>query len=313
MRESKFSLTSSNSSFKECARTYSFHYLVPKTLSSNDIVNYECPRYSADGKCLYGPNTVVVSSGGNYLFMDSEFVQCSNSGSGGAIDQDNGHLTITRCLFDRCSCTVRGGAVSFRTSGNCIQEDNSFICCSAGASGALDSFHENARPVHTQRRCKYLCTRATYFGHGSIEYSPNTLIDSNSYVHGRSRANGDLWAGTVVNFHEQGPIVYTNCLFSDGKADNSGGLSFLGVNTINSATLTVKFCFFHSNYDSNRKPREIYFDGDTSSRANKDLIIHSFSATPGSTVFIQNKSPQDQDWLPQGTFLFIVEAGRSLS
>ena len=117
------------------------------------------------------------------------------------------------------------------------------------------------------------------------------------YIHGRS--NGNDYAGTVDNHNSKGTIVYANCLLSDGKAYGSGGLSLVGVNTASTATLTVKFCFFINNYDLNGKPREIYFNADTSSRAKKDLIIHSFSATPGSSVFVQNKSPQDQNWLPQ--------------
>ena len=104
-----------------------------------------------------------------------------------------------------------------------------------------------------------------------------------------------------MNHHGKGPIVYSNCLFSQGKAACCGGLSCLGNNTISEATLTVKFCFFDNNFGTDGTAREIYFDGNTSSNAREDLIIHSFSATPGSIVYIQNDPSLGRDWLPMTT------------
>ena len=241
----------------------------------------------------------TLPESGSFIFTDTDFIECKNPGSesyGGAIDCTGGDLTIQRCSFAECSSGFRGGGTSFRSGGTCIQEDNLYLRCSAGSSsGGFDSWHTSKSPYHHHKRCKYIQSTSDTRPHIIIEYSPDVRIDSTIYIQGTS--DGSDWAGTVVCFHANGPIIYSNCIFSHGNAFNSGGLSFLGSRTDTTATLTVKFCFFINNYDLNGKPREIYFNADTSCNAGEDLIIHSFSATPGSTVFIQNESPQDQYWL----------------
>ena len=240
--------------------------------------------------------------GTEHTFTDTLFTCKNDNGCGGAIDPTNGGtLIIKRCIFDSCSCSERGGAVSYRGEGTCSQEDNLYAHCMAtDASGAFNSFETLTHALHHQKRCMYLNSEAKHYGHFCIEYSQHTLVDSNIYIHVVSL--GDLpWArGTVVNHHAQGPIVYSDCLFSDGKAVYSGGLTFLGEYTTNTASFSVKFCFFLNNFGTDGTAREIYFDGNTTHNANKDRIIHSFSATPGSSVFVENESTQDKDWLFQG-------------
>ena len=289
-------IISSNSSFSECVRKLinpSFKTL----LSTNDIINPRCPGYSTEGLCLYGTQTVALSDGGSYLFTDSKFKDCYNARYGGAIDQKNGHLTILRCLFDSCSCGTKGGGVSFQSSGLCKQEDNLYVGCSSSQySGAFDSWDTSLNPHHTQKRCVYIrSTAERAYAHYCIEYSPEIKINSNVYICGRAKSNE--YAGAVVNWHPQGETVYSNCLFVDGQAYNSGGLSFMSVKQYTSATYSIQFCFFVKNYGTDNSAREIYFNQYTSQKAKQELIVHSFSATPGSTVYLEH-SDQEKNWLP---------------
>ena len=290
----KLFFTSSNSSFTECVRRHSsLHHS-----GSNDYPS--CPPGKLiSGRCSYKTKGPTLSGSGTFIFSHTDFTICKhsdNGGYGGAIDCTGGDLTIKRCSFVQCSCSNRGGAVSFRSTGTCTQEDNLYRSCwSDYSSGAFDSWDTSKYPHHNQKRCKYIDNHSTYYAHISIEYSSGTIMNSNIYIHGRSDATRR--AGTVVNYHSKNSVAYTNCLFSDGKAYNSGGLSFLGSHTANSATLTVKFCFFINNFGTDGTAREIYFDTYTSSNARENLIIHSLSATPGSTLYIQNNPSKGQDWL----------------
>ena len=297
----RLSFTSSNSSFSECVRKHSFYQISHNTHLNSKDVNPDCPHYITGEKCFYEEHTVQLS-GGEHTFADSQFISCQHSGYGGAIDQIDGDLTIKRCVFDTCSCTSRGGAVSFRSSGTCLQEDNLYQFCSGELSGAFDSFDTTLRPVHDHKRCKYVSNSAVNFGHSSIEYSPKTLIDSNIYIHGRSTKLTD--AGTVVNYNEQGPILYRNCVFFDGQSPNSGGLTLLSYGVYSAASLSVKFCFFLNNYGTDGTAYEIYFNARTCDNAREDLIIHSFTATPNSRVYIENNAQPIQNWLPQGRVSF---------
>ena len=296
--KTKFSFISSNSSFSECVRQY---HLIQYNIFNQKNDNPSCPASQiVSGRCKYFQIRPSLSGSGLYIFTDTDFLHCEVTGNscfGGAIDCRTGDLTIQRCSFASCYSEFRGGAVSFQSSRLCTQEDNLYAeCWSDDSSGAFDSWDTSKYPHHSHKRCKYIDSHSTYYAHFAIEYSPDAMIESNIYIHGRS--DGTYYAGSVVNFQAQGAIVYSNSLFVDGEASNSGGLSFLGFYTSDSATLSVKFCFFLNNFGADDTAREIYFNGDTSRNAREDLIIHSFSATPGSTVFIQNKSPQDKDWLP---------------
>ena len=289
IQKAKISFVSSNSSFTECVRKhlyYSSNLMKHNSISLTHLVSnmdtvttYQDPH---DGK--------------EHTFTDT-FFQCKNDdGCGGAIDQtQGGDLTIKRCVFETCSCGDRGGAVSFRSNGTCTQEDNLYSCCwSDTHSGAFDSYDTSKHPNHNHRRCKYICNSArTYYGHSCIEYSSETTVDSNIYIHGRSDGNGN--AGTVVNYHSTGTIVYSNCIFCDGKADNSGGLSFLSGYPNYISTYSVKFCFFRNNYGTDNTAKEIYFNSITSGNSNAKYIVHSFTATPGSTVYLQSNPSQGQD------------------
>ena len=135
-------------------------------------------------------------------------------------------------------------------------------------------------------------------------FHQNSLIDSNIYIHARS--TGTRHAGTVVNYYMQGSIVHSNSLFIDGKAHNTGGVSFLGEFRSDTTSLSIKFCFFMNNYDLNGNPREIYFDQSTSSKASQNAIIQSFSLTPGSTVYYQNNPSQGNDWLFLYTLSYLI-------
>ena len=263
--------------------------------------NPSCPSvHFHSGRCIYYQSRPSLSGSALFIFTDTDFIECEVYGDdsyGGAIDCTAGDLIIKRCSFMQCFCSNRGGAVSFRSSGLCTQEDNIYSSCSTdGWSASFDSWDIQKGPSHNHRRCKYLnsYTQADY-GHTCIEYSVGINIDSNIYIHGRT--GGNTYPGTVVHHHTKKPLLFSNCLFTDGQAQQSGGLSLLAGDNTNSAMLTVKFCFFFNNYGKDNTAREIYFDSTTTINAQKELIIHSFSATPNSKVFIQNETPQDKDWL----------------
>ena len=282
-----------------CVRRYSSYRFTNEEQPSNGDINPDCPHYLTKDQCKYEKHTVLLS-GGEHTFSDSEFIRCHHLKCGGAIDHtEGGTLIIKRCLFDRCSCTDRGGAVSFRGVGTCIQEDNLYTqCVSTNCSGAFSSFDPPNRVIHNHQRCRYVNSRAEHYAHICFEYSPDALIESNIFIQGTSTKDLAWASGTVVNYQEQGPIVYSNCLFSHGKAVRSGGLVFLGEQVPQTSTLTVKFCFFINNFDTNNGANEIYFDSNTGNKAHEELIIQSFSATPNSRVFVATYYPQQQDWLP---------------
>ena len=306
IERNNFSFNSSNSSFTECTRKRSLNNNSNNKKPKSNNINPQCSHYTTEGKCIYNTQSVTLSDGQEHTFTDSEFIRCHHSGCGGAIDQTGGGtLIIKRCVFDTCSCTDRGGAVSFRRVGTCIQEDNLYThCTSTEYTGGFNSYEIWNNVVHNHKRCTYIDSQAPYYGHFCIEFAEDAVIESNIHIHGRS--DGSLHAGTVVNYQAQGAIVHSNSLFVDGKAYNSGGLSFLGEYTSGSASLSVKFCFFFNNYATDNSAKEIYFDGNTTSRACKDLIIHSFTSTPNSKVFVPSDNPQDQDWLPLTIFHFFL-------
>ena len=169
-------------------------------------------------------------------------------------------------------------------------------CSAEYYTGAFDSFDSSKNPYHNLRRCKFINSYAkNYYAHTCIEYSSEIRVDSNIYIHRRSSENGG--AGTVVNWRLQGSTVYSNSLFVDGNAYKSGGLSFPSFQFYSSAEFFVKSCFFLDNYGTDNTAKEIYFDGNTSSNANKNRILHSFTATIDSKVYIQSNPSKDQDWL----------------
>ena len=294
----------SNSSFSECVRNSSFNRISIYTQPITNDINPDCSQRTSEGKCKY-ETTPVLLSGGDHTFSDSEFKQCKHSGYGGAIDQTNGGiLTIKRCIFDTCSCTERGGAVSFRGAGTCIQEDNLYSYCSSTEyTGGFDSYEPSENVVHNHKRCRYLNSEANCYAHFDIQFSSDAVIESNMYIRGTSPGDIEWSSGTVVNYHAQGSIVHLNSLFLKGKAHNGGGLSFLSFNYYSNAEFFVKFCFFFDNHGTDNTAKEIYFDGNTSSNANKNKILHSFTATPGSTVYIQSNPSLGQDWLPSENIL----------
>ena len=279
--------------------------------------NPTCPSsQTISGRCTYHTTGPSLSGNGPFLFTDTDFIECQHPGSnsfGGAIDCTSGDLTIMRCSFVKCYTGRRGGAVSFQSTGLCLQEDNLYFGCTCGThSGAFDSLVVEKHPRHDQKRCSFIHnTATTYYGHYCLEYPSIVNVDSNIFIHGRS--TGTDHAGTVINYHSQQPVLYSNCVFVDGLAYNSGGLSFLSYDNYRDAAFSVNFCFFSNNYNTNGLAYEIYFDGYTSTKARKDYIVHSFSATKNSKVFIQNKSPQEQDWLPLGTLSSLKLRGESAS
>ena len=304
------SFFSYNSSFTECIRRHSsLHYHHP----NNDP---SCPPDKLiSGRCTYQTKGPTLSGNGAFLFTDTDFKQCTHmdgSGDGGAIECAGGDLTLQRCSFIQCSCSDRGGAVSFRSDGKCNQEESFyFSCSSSGVSGALDSFEVGRNPHHRHRRCTYISNSAgIYYGHICIEFSPEINVDSNIFIRGSSNEPGESWAGTVVQFTPSGTVSYSNCLFTEGKAPNSGGLGFLSWQEHTTATYSVTFCFFYNNYGTDGTAREIYFTSNTSDYARQDLIIHCFSATPNSKVYLQ-KTNKDYNWLPQATCRFsLIESSK---
>ena len=304
----KLSFTSSNSSFSECVRKHYSH----RTFYSNN--NPSCdPLKVISGRCIYHTTGPTLSGSGPFIFTDTDFIECKvtdSSSYGGAIDCTSGDLTIQRCSFIKCYVGYRGGAVSFRSDGLCIQEDNLYLQCSSGhASGAFDSFDPSKLPTHNHKRCRYIDTTSEHHAHFTIEYSTGALLYSNIYIHGRITLTST--SGTIVNYHEKGPIVYCNCLFADGNAYNGGVVSLLGVNSSPSASLEVKYCFFSNNHNSAGTTYEIYFDEYASPYASKELILHSFTCTSNSKVFVYNLSPQGQDWLPLGTLKYLIRRERN--
>ena len=245
--------------------------------------------------------------GKEHTFTDSLFRCSNNNGCGGAIDLTNGgNLIIQRCIFDTCSCSERGGAVSYRGDGKCTQENNLYTHCSSRvAGGAFNSFFEWHLPTHYQKACRYINSRSPYYAHMGIEYTPQSAISSNVFIRGTSSGTDSSWVGTVVNIHVQGSVMYSNCLFAEGEGYITGGLSFVGKNTSRETTVAVKFCFFLNNLNTNGLPCDIYFDGNTTSSVGLHSIIHSFAATPGGTVYIQNNPSQGQDWFLHDHICFI--------
>ena len=265
---------------------------------SNDYSLCPSEQFNS-GRCVYRITGPSLSDGGPFIFTDSDFIDCRVTESdsyGGAINCISGDLSLKRCTFIECSAGYRGGAVSFKSSGSCAQEDNLYLRCSAGhASGAFDSFEPPNQPTHSHMRCRYISITSRYHAHLSIEYSPDSLIHSNVYVGGESDGYAD--AGTVVNYHSTGSIVYSNCLFCNGKAPYSGGLSFMSFYANWVVTYSAKFCFFSNNYNTDDLPYEIYFDRNTSSYAKENLIIQCLSITPNSEVFLQGSSSPHNNWL----------------
>ena len=294
--KTSISFTSSNSSFSECVRKQ----LPLHRITGND--NPACTGKLINERCIYTGKTHYLSENVAYSFTNTDFTECKHSRSdsyGGAIDCTAGDLTIKRCSFTRCYSQFRAGAASFKSNGKCTQEDNIYSSCSSDDwTGAFDSYDTSKRPYHYLKRCKFIKNSAkNFYAHSCIEFSSEISVDSNIYIHERS--TGTRYAGTVVNYHAQKSVVYSNCLFVDGEAYSSGGLSFLSYDNYPDAIFSVNFCFFSDNYDLDKNPREIYYDGHTSNKASEDCIIQSFSVTPNSIVFVLSQSPQEKYWLPQ--------------
>ena len=299
--KTKLSFIASNSSFIECVMKHKSHS--HNTYSSSSLsLKFNSLVSTHRDSSHHSPDDSKT-----HMFIDTVFTFQEHSGSGGAIDQTNGGtLVIQRCIFDSCSCTVRGGAVSYRGDGYCIQKENLYFNCSCSAhSGAFDSSLEPSQTHHIHTLCRYIDNHASYYSHSCIEFSPDAYMHSNIYIHGIS--NGQGHAGTVVNYHSNGPIVYSNCVFFDGNAFNGGELSFMSFHSDWEATYSVKFCFFSNNYNTNRLPYEIYFDRNTSSYAQQELILHCFSTTQNSKVYLEGTSSPARDWLTSAMVIFLFD------
>ena len=263
--------------------------------------NPPCSSETISGRCTYCITGPSLSGGGPFIFTDTDFIECKVTEGecfGGAIDCTSGHLTIKRCSFKQCHSNYRAGAVSFRSNGMCVQEDNCYLSCSSGfRTGAFDSWDTHKYPSHDHKRCKYMDNSAqNTYPHSCLEYSSSIKIDSNIYIHGKSSREDR--ACTVVNYHSKNAVVYANCLFSNQDAINTGGLSFMSSFADWIASYSVKFCFFSNSFNADSPTYEIYFDTKSSSYAKQELIVHCFSLTPNSKVFLQNQSPQEENWLP---------------
>ena len=300
--KTSLSFTSSNSSFSECVR-HSHHRFNHFILENSD--NPPCSSETIYGRCTYRTTGPSLSGSGPFLFTDTDFILCKHNGEnvyGGAIDCTEGDLTITRCSFLQCSCSNRGGAVSFRSDGKCNQEDNLYLKCSADvASGAFDSYEWGKSPNNYQNSCTFIGNSANlYYGHICIEYSADICVDSNMYIRGSSHGEHDACAGSVAQFTSSHLVTYSNCIFSKGSANSYGG----GIGTYepyeSNASPYFYFSYFSNNVCSDQN-RGADFDanGTTGNYFSEDKIIHCFSSSRGLRIHIGGQDTSDVDnWLP---------------
>ena len=139
----KFSLASFNSSFSECVRK---HHIFPLLIPNED--NPSCPEDNVqNGRCVYNTKGPTISGTNPFIFTDTDFLHCSNSGNGGAIafSISGGTLTITRCLFSHCISYTSGdngnggGAIhSHDVATKTIFAYSSFSCACYSFTGFYD-------------------------------------------------------------------------------------------------------------------------------------------------------------------------------
>ena len=259
--------------------------------------------YSSDSikneRTRYTERRSPLSGGSAYTFTSTDFDHCESqqsSADGGALCCLLGSLTIEDCSFTNCQSVNRSGAVFFQSQNLCNDTNNLFVNCSSDwHSGTFDDWSAT-KSIHSES--KYINSDA---GGGcgimNVEATPDGTLSSCIFINGTAALHSGLLCITKIKGH----VKVSNCIFSKGSAKAWGG----GFGTYENYTGTPRPYFYYSFFCNNvcsDQNRGADFDanGTTGQYYTKDKIIHCFSSSRGHRVYIEGKSADVDNWLPQG-------------
>ena len=304
----RFSFTSSNSSFSECVRNDHLHFLPSSSNTygvTSDIKWWEAETFNNNTK-----NVFSSSSATNYKFTDCRWAHCSSSSDGGAIrlTSSGSTLTILRGTFIDCNTTCNFGGGVFVDHCEKLDAENSlFYQCHATTNrknlgGAGICIHNCSTTNHIARELLFIdCDCESDAGGMTLHYCKGTQIEfpiqSSQFIKCRSLTFSPD-GGAICYAGNNVTVGVQNCLFSQCSATNGGGI-WTDICTRPSAEV-IKFCFFHANTVTG-KGKDVCL---CRLESNYMPFLHCMTTSSENTVGEYENTNDHSDWLPLGTLSY---------
>ena len=309
-----------NSSFTECVRK---HLPVHSFLTSN-LPECTDQNYALQTPCQYTRPGVTLQSGQNtfryiesrgcsankggviYLtgsstsltMSDCLFYRCSSTtGDGGAIYGNNcGLVSLQRSSLLECTCTTNGNGGGISVYGTSILPEitaNTFISCSGRAdAGGLIIYHTTGVTNAANLPVKY-CRFISCVAYG-------TILNNNN----------DADCGGLEYWENEHTLGIHNSIFTKCESKQRGGGCGVTINSYYFDQI-IRFCFFSENTAPSGRNAIIPFNG-SSSNLWSIVFYHSYTCDGDlDNSLLQNYPnivPVNGAWLSYGVLSFLIEA-----
>ena len=158
----------------------------------------------------------VRSPGPGAIVITSVRFERNTAGSGAAVYQDDGPLTITTCTFDNNVAGYYGGAVYKGGSGALEVRGSVFSDNQSGGPGGSIGF--NGPDGVTIVDCQFNASSGGTGGSVSVESSYGLIVNNSTFIDSQSSGNGG-----ALYFRGPGPVSINVATFTRGVAAGSGG------------------------------------------------------------------------------------------
>ena len=183
----------------------------------------------------------VVNGAWTVSISDLTLNNASTGGSGGAIDNEGGTLTVTRCVLSNSTAALGGGV--YQNGGTLDMTD----CTVSGNTGVSNGggVYLNSGTT-TMTGCTISGNTATQTG-GGLYNNQTTFSLTNCTISGNIDAAADPDGGGGI-YTVNGAPTLTNCTITDNQSDGSGGGVYVD------GALTVSNTIIAGNRDNNGYP-----------------------------------------------------------
>lgn len=196
------------------------------------------------GAVYYDANSLQFVNSENFLVVNCEFIDNSNTGGvGGAFRNFQGSYKLENCYFENSASTGSGGHIRNDTNGdNVVYSNCTFKGGSSGGWGGAHTCYGTGN--YTISNCTYLNNSATNLGGAAnIGFGAHVSIDNCTFENNESQNSS---GGALSLQNDSTTLVVTNSTFSTNKTGASGGAIFAGAST-SSSFVVVDGCEFWAN------------------------------------------------------------------
>ena len=270
----RFSFTSSNSSFTECERTHNSSPHTYLGTNSND------DEQNGEGKD-FGNKQVVLDHSSTHNFISCLWRNCL-AALGGAISfrsLTESSLIMNKCTFYSCGSssssvwTDGGGAISAFNVRSVSLSGCLFVSCShtSGSGGGINMY----TILHQAyiNYCVFISCSAWDDGGCAAIWDSKALDNPIAclncrFIKGTAKGSGSGSGGHLIFFNTY-YIACSNCLFSDSEAD-------LGA-----------FYFLYSSYCSGKYPLIFsFFNNNSAAKHGNDAALDNYAPNDNNPLFL---------------------------